>query len=241
MPFLNYITNMNDQIIDRLIFKEILNSQVSIESILIILALSTVIGMLIAKIYQKTFRGTSYSASFIFSLVLINIITAIVMLIIGSNLARAFGFIGALSIIRFRTAIKDTRDISFIFLSLIIGAAIGTENYHIAIISTIFITILIIVLDKINFGSHVSNSFFLTLDVDKNNHSKKDLKVSLDKYTSNHSLNSVNSVYGDDALLRYVYKININKKDTTSIISELQSLVGIKNISIVAADNYLNY
>lgn len=231
---------MND-ILEERILKEVLNSQVSVESILIVLVLSTALGLAISAVYKKTFRGTAYSASFIAALVLISIITANVMMIIGSNLARAFGFIGALSIIRFRTAIKDTRDLSFIFLSLIMGAAVGTQNYHIAVISTFFILMLVYALDRLNYGSFTNNAYFLTIDVHKKDFSENDFKPLLDRFTSSYSLNSVNSLFESEDVLRLVYKVGITKKSETEALSGFRRAAGVRNVTLSSADNYVSY
>ncbi len=112
-------------------------------------------GLLIALVYRFTYRGASYSASFVNSLVLLALITAVVILVIGNNLARAFGLVGAMSIIRFRTAVRDVQDIVFIFFSLTIGMAAGTGLNSVAIIGTIIIGLTIVLLDSIGFGQPV--------------------------------------------------------------------------------------
>ncbi|MDZ7346073.1 MAG: DUF4956 domain-containing protein, partial [candidate division KSB1 bacterium] len=79
--------------------------------VLINLVIAFVLGMLIATVYRLTFKGYAYSASLVNTLILITMVTTMVIMVIGNNLARAFGLVGAMSIIRFRTAVKDTRDI----------------------------------------------------------------------------------------------------------------------------------
>src|SRR3989338_10365740 len=107
-----------------------------------------VLSSLVVLVYQITHRGYSYSKNFVTSLILISLISTLVMMVIGNSLARAFALLGTFSIIRFRTAVKDSRDISFIFLSLVIGMAVGTNNYTIAIVGTILILLIILALDK---------------------------------------------------------------------------------------------
>lgn len=109
-------------------------------------------GLVIAVVYRFTYRGASYSASFVSALVLLCLITAVVILVIGNNLARAFGLVGAMSIIRFRTAVRDVQDIVFIFFSLTIGMAAGVGLNSVALIGTLFISLIIILLHNIGFG-----------------------------------------------------------------------------------------
>ena len=87
-----------------------------------------------------THRGTSYTQSFVFTLVLNGMVVALVMLIVGLNIARAFSLVGALSIIRFRNAVKETHDVGFIFFTMAIGMAVGTQFYTLAIVGPIVIS-----------------------------------------------------------------------------------------------------
>ena len=113
---------------------------------------SAVLSMVISVVYRQTHTGLSYSRSFVLSIVIMSVTVCFIMLIIGSNLARAFSLVGALSIVRYRNAIKDTQDISYIFLAIAVGMACGTKLYGIAIIFTIFSSALMLFLDKISFG-----------------------------------------------------------------------------------------
>ncbi len=102
--------------------------------------------------YRGTHRGVSYSQSFTQNLILICFVVSIVMLVIGSDIARAFTLVGALSIIRFRNAIKDTRDVGFIFFVMAIGMACGTRFYILAIITAFVGCGLIYFMTSTNFG-----------------------------------------------------------------------------------------
>ena len=94
--------------------------------IILVALLSAICTFVVCKVYQTTHRGTSYSQSYIHSLFLMALCTGIVMMIIGSNIARAFSLVGALSIIRFRTAVKDVRDTAYLFFAVVIGMGCGT-------------------------------------------------------------------------------------------------------------------
>ena len=94
--------------------------------VVLVAALSVLLTLVIAKVYQATHRGVSYSQSYIHSLFLMALCTGVVMMIIGSNIARAFSLVGALSIIRFRTAVKDVRDTAYLFFAIVVGMGCGT-------------------------------------------------------------------------------------------------------------------
>ncbi|MCD4664693.1 MAG: DUF4956 domain-containing protein, partial [Bacteroidales bacterium] len=108
-------------------------------TIIINILIALLCGLFIAWLYRKTYKGPGYSIGFLNSIVLLAMITSVVIMVIGNNLARAFGLVGTMSIIRFRTAIKDTQDIVYIFFGLAVGMAAGVGYYKIAIIGTLFI------------------------------------------------------------------------------------------------------
>lgn len=114
------------------------------------LSISFICGVLISIVYRVTYKGPNYSRTFVSSLIVLTIITSLVLLVIGNNLATAFGLVGAMSIIRFRTAVRDVQDIVFIFFSLGIGMASGVGLYLVAVIGTIFICLVLLLLSNTN-------------------------------------------------------------------------------------------
>ncbi|MDA1208686.1 MAG: DUF4956 domain-containing protein [bacterium] len=113
---------------------------------------SCLLGLLTAWVYKSTHRGLSYSQSFQFSLVLLTILGSVVMMVAAGSLTRAIGILGAFSLVRFRTAIKDPKDMAFILLSLSTGLAMGAEMYILAGMTTVFVSLVILVLTWANFG-----------------------------------------------------------------------------------------
>ncbi|MEX0827847.1 MAG: DUF4956 domain-containing protein, partial [Haliea sp.] len=91
--------------------------------------LSLVLGFALAFVYRYSHKGLSYSQSFTHTIIFVTLIVAIVMMVIGGSLTRAFALVGAMSIIRFRTVLKDTKDIAYVFGGLALGMAAGTSNY----------------------------------------------------------------------------------------------------------------
>jgi uncharacterized membrane protein YhiD involved in acid resistance len=123
--------------------------------------LAFLLGVFISYVYKITHKGLSYSQSFMLTIVFITLIVSMVIMVIGNNLARAFALVGALSIIRFRTVIKDTKDTAFIFLGLAAGMAAGTSSYFLAIAGSGFIALVAIGLNAINYGSFYKSEFIL--------------------------------------------------------------------------------
>ncbi|HZA14208.1 MAG TPA: DUF4956 domain-containing protein [Myxococcaceae bacterium] len=130
-------------------FKD-LTSAFTLTDVAIVMALSFVLTVGFAAVYRYTHRGTSYSQSFAQTLVVMGMVTAVIMLIIGSNIARAFSLVGALSVIRFRNAVKETRDVAFMFVAMAIGMACGTRFYLLAGFATSVISAVIILMHRVN-------------------------------------------------------------------------------------------
>ena len=146
------------------------NTSVSVTQMCVALLMALVLGLFIYIVYRATYRGTLYSKNFNLTLILVALITTVVMMIIGTNLALSLGMVGSLSIIRFRTAIKEPRDIAFLFWAVSIGLACGSEFYLAGILGSVLIAV---VLGLANLDLYDSVSFLLvvrgqeeTLDLD---------------------------------------------------------------------------
>ena len=121
------------------------------------LVLSTLLVLALIQTYRATHSGATYSAGFLQALFILAACTTLIMVVIGSNVARAFSLVGALSIVRFRTAIKDPRDVGFVFVALALGMACGTGFYLQAILFTLFLCGLLLVLARLNVGRAQAN------------------------------------------------------------------------------------
>lgn len=123
-----------------------------LSTLLLSLLLAFCLGQMAAWVYAWTHGGLSYSRGFTQSLVLLVVVAALVMYVIGDSLVAAFGLIGALAIIRFRNALKDTRDTVFVFASLILGMACGSQRYAVAVFGAFFLLAVALYLNFVSFG-----------------------------------------------------------------------------------------
>lgn len=114
------------------------------------LGLSFALSLVLAWVYRYTHRTATYSQGYVHTLVIMTTVVSLIMLVIGSNLARAFTLVGALSVVRFRNAMKETRDIGFIFMGLSIGMAVGTGFYPLAVLATAMLGGFVIILHKLD-------------------------------------------------------------------------------------------
>lgn len=124
--------------------------------IILVLVLSFILSTFVGFVYRATHRNISYSQSYVQTLVVVAMVVAVLMLVVGSNIARAFALVGAFSVVRFRNALKETRDVGFIFLAMAIGMATGTRFYALAVASSISICVVILLMTKMNaFASNI--------------------------------------------------------------------------------------
>ena len=110
-------------------------------------------GLAMSIFYRIIYRGANYSVTYVNSLVLLSLVASIVVVVIGNNVARAFGLVGALSIIRFRTVVRDTLDLVFIFISLAVGMACGVGMNGVAVVGTLAAGAVILALTFTHFSA----------------------------------------------------------------------------------------
>lgn len=212
----------------------------SYQEIVINIVLASILGFGLSVVYRYTHKGLSYSQSFTQTLFFVAIIVAIVMMVIGSSLARAFALVGALSIIRFRTVVKDTRDIAFIFLALAVGMAAGTSNYFLALTSAVFVSVLAIITYKLNFGALYKSEFILRFSFDQNHDTAAYLEIIKEFSKSSNMLHIEPS--GDRQTLRLTYDIALqDDKTAEKMTTSLGNIEGITEVVLIAAKSDVDY
>lgn len=217
------------------------NQNVSFWGLVFNLVFAFILSLVIAFVYKKTHRGLSYSQSYVFSLVILTILASVIMMVIGNTLTRAVALLGAFTIIRFRTAVKDTKDISFILFALISGMAVGTNNYAIALISVIVISLVVYVLTKINFGSIQRHDYVLTFSFNKQKMPAEAYEVVFKKYLKAYDLLNINSRESGKIMdltfnLRFLAGVN-----PSEMIGELSALSGLEKVNLIMAKNDIEY
>ncbi len=186
--------------------------------------LSFILSYFIAFLYKTTHKGLSYSQSFTVTLVLFSGIAACAIMIIGNSLARAFGLAGALTIIRFRTVIKDPKDIAYLFWSLVVGLACGTGVYSIAFIGTSMIALAIVILNRSNFGSIRKHDYILRFYHDTSLGNGNDIQQMLEKYLKSCFLQHM-SAHKAGKMFEFSYNIHfIDDRQQNVFIKELSAL-----------------
>ncbi len=219
-------------------FNNIFNVTASPQQIFLNLIVALVAGIIISVFYRKSYNGPGYQASFVNSLILLVIITSIVIMVIGNNLARAFGLVGAMSIIRFRTAVKETQDIMYIFFSLAIGMAVGVSQYGLALFGSFFIGIITYVLSKSRFSTPIKSDLLLQFTYDSNENDSDVYTKLIDSYCKKSKLINAKAI-GPDDLLELSYYVGFkNKQKTTEFVQKLRKLNGIENVNLFYDEEY---
>lgn len=206
---------------------------ISFFDVLLNIGLAFVYGIIISVIYRLTYIGHSYSSSFVNALIILSMVTSLVIMVIGNNLARAFGLVGAMSIIRFRTVVKDTRDIVFVFFALASGMAAGSGNHVIGIVGSIVVGLVVIILFLANYGSVRQKELLLQFYMAPINGEENIYLPVFRKYLTQYSLLNVKSVRLGQ-FLELSFHVRMKNPDFhQKFISELSGLEGIERISIV--------
>lgn len=209
----------------------------TINDILINFLIAVILGMVIYISYRLSHSGAVYSARFNVSLVMLTLITALVMNVIGNNISLSLGMVGALSIVRFRTAIKDPRDTAYVFWAIAVGVCCGVSDYMTAGIGSAVIFFFLLF-----FGAVQSNEKYLLVvrgisnrDLDIEQIVRTYYKEKAILRVKNTSKNSVELIYELSAKLIKTSESNVN-----SITEKLYDLEGISNVNIVCQNDEIN-
>lgn len=233
----NSIQLNQSNIIDTIKFGEIYNPS----EILINLIIAFFLGFIISLVYKKTHKGLSYSQSFVLTNIFVCVIVSMVIMVIGNNLARAFALVGALSIIRFRTVVKDTKDTAFIFWSLAAGMASGTGSYFLAVSGTAIISMIALVLYYTNYGSIFKSEFIIQFRSRNSAKNKKNYNKIFSEYCKSSTLLNAESS-GDGQSLKLSFDIVLKENKTyDEFIQKLSKVSGLSEVVAVAAKNDVDY
>jgi len=210
------------------------------QNVLLSLLLAFVLGQVLAWVYYFTHSGLSYSRTFVQSLVLITVVVAVIMAVIGNNIITAFGLMGALAIIRFRNVVKDTRDIVFVFCTLVVGMAAGSQRYAIAIVGTVILSLITIYLHLTGFGSHRPHNGFLRFNFDGHVGPKHPVLSILKRFCGNFTLISAQDDGVSGSSIEYAYQLMIRStKKNEQMLAELGKIEGVKNVSLTMQEQLL--
>ncbi len=205
----------------------------SLESTLLALLLAFVLGQVIAWTYAWTHSGLSYSRSFTQSLVLMTLVVSLVMFVIGNSIITAFGLIGALALIRFRNVLKDTRDTVFVFISLVVGMAVGSQRYLVAILGTVALLLVVWYMNATRFGTLGRYDGYLTVRVSRAGLGRRESTDLLDRFCRAVKPISTRQS-GEEESAEFVYQVGLRDRDRSpELLSALRGLDHVTHVSLV--------
>lgn len=201
---------------------------------------AAVVGVVLAIVYRSTHKGLSYSQSFTQTIVFIALVVALVMMTVRNSLATAFTLVGALSIIRFRTVVKDTRDTAFVFAALALGMGAGLGYWELTGIGVVTVSALAFLMHLTNFGALYKSEFILRFTYDQS----KDSAAYLQRIGEHSKRSNVLHIEpsGDGASLRLTYDIAL-QKDTTAekLTTALSRADGVSDVVLLVGRNDVDY
>ena len=201
-------------------------TSVSVLDMVLTIALSFCIGLFIYLIYKKTYRGVMYSESFGTTLIALTMITATVILAVTSNVVLSLGMVGALSIVRFRTAIKEPLDIAFLFWSIAAGIILAAGMIPLAVIGSVVIGIILLIFVNRKSSTH---PYIIVLNC-QNNDAEVNAMNYLDQCVAKKVVKSKSAAHGSS-------EINVEvrlKDDNTDFISKLSEMSGVNSAVMVS-------
>lgn len=192
------------------------------------LGLGFVVGSVIALVYKKTYRGVLYSPSFAITLIMLTLITTPVVMCIKSDIALSMGMVGALSIVRFRTAVKDPMDTAYMFWALTMGILLGAGLHLIALIVVLCIAVLMFILTFVKFSS--PNSYLLVIHYDE--YCEQAINAELRRSVKGFKLRSKSLTRAGAEM---TFEIRLNERH--EIVTRMLDIEGVHDATLVACQS----
>lgn len=183
-------------------------TELTLPHALLTIMLAIVVGLIISFTYMKTSSRSGYSPNFTLTMVVLPAIVAIIILLIGSNIARAFSLAGAFSIIRFRSAPGDPKDIAYVLFTMAAGLAIGVGSFGYAVLFTICLCLLMFILNATKFGAKKTTQLMLKVTIPEDLSYEEALDAVFKKYQVNYELKKVRTTELG-SLFELVYMISM--------------------------------
>lgn len=209
------------------------STTLSTTEVIINFTVALILGLVVFISYRTAHTRVVYSARFNVSVLMLTMITTLVMSVIGNNIALSLGMVGALSIVRFRTAIKDPRDTAYIFWGIAIGICCGVADYTVAIIGTVFIFVLLVI-----FGMVQDNQRYL-LVIRAGRASEKEIMNAVKEFYENKAELRVNNstVETTEFIYELSQKMMDKAKDKGNISEVLYGIENVTSVNVVAQND----
>lgn len=199
------------------------------------LLLALALSMVVSWVYVATYQGLSYVRSFATTLAIAGVVSALVMLAIGDDIARGLGLVGAITVIRFRTTLKDTRDLMFAFVALAIGVACGVLAFPVAILGTAVFCAAMTYLSFSSFGSRRLYNAVLRVQVPSGSEEQRSVGQALARFTPSFVLINMRDLGGGTQ--EHVYHLKLrDAAEKGQILQSLSAIPGVSGATLLMQD-----
>ncbi|MBQ4434908.1 MAG: DUF4956 domain-containing protein [Clostridia bacterium] len=194
-------------------------------NVALVLIAALIAGIIISLVYKKTYRGVLYSPNFSLTLIMLTLVTAPVVMAIGSNVALSMGMVGALSIVRFRTAVKEPLDTVYMFWAITMGILLGAGQYIISLVVVITISVILLVLSFVHFRN--PNSYLLVMHYDE--YAEGDIEAELRRSVRFSRLRSKTVTRAGAEM---TYEVRMDQK--ADLVGRMLDIEGVHDATLVA-------
>ncbi|MDI3284486.1 DUF4956 domain-containing protein [Polyangium sp. 15x6] len=207
---------------------------------LVSLLLAFGLGQAIAVVYMATFRGLSYSRSTVHGMAMGSVITCMLMLAVGSSIAAGIGMAGGLSAVRFRTSLRDPRDIIFIFAALGVGMATGAQAHGAAILGTIIFAIGFVLLHFTGYGARHQPDGLLRFAAPAGPEAEEAIMKILRSHCRSFALVTLREA-AQGTIMEHAYQISVRTPDLRSpLVSNLKAIPGVQDVALLLQEPTLD-
>ncbi len=189
-----------------------------------VLAVSLLLGLCIYAVYRRCFMGVVYDHSFAISLVIMTVLVSVIIVTISSNVMLSLGMVGALSIVRYRTAVKSPLDLMFLFWAITTGIAVGATYYYIGIVAFLFVAVVFFVLRNVRGGSE---TYMLVLECSADLPVEEEVRRALASYQT-----KVRSKVVRNNRAELTVEV-LMKDDNMNVVNVISQIEGVDNVTMV--------
>lgn len=205
-------------------FLNLVPEQMDPVTLIVTMAVAFLVGMGIFYIYRKCFIGVVYDHSFNLSLVIMTVLVSVIIVTISTNVTLSLGMVGALSIVRYRTAVKNPLDLMFLFWAITSGIAIGAKYYYIGILTLIFVAAIMMILRRIK-GDH--NLYILIVNYDSSMELEEEVRRKLMEYNG-----KLRSKIVKDHITELTMELHL-KVENMNLTDVLSAIDGVHDVTLV--------
>jgi uncharacterized membrane protein YhiD involved in acid resistance len=203
------------------------------------LSLAFALAFVWATVYRKTHSGVAYSRSFFLALILVAPIVSMIMMAIGSNVALSLGLVGSLSVIRFRTVIKDTKDMVFLFFAVALGLCAGANAWMLATIGTFMVSLVAVLIPRVSYTRAAASDYILVFRSSLQDPWKALPEDTQGMVTWKQLRGATDADHGTE--FEYTYNVRFAAKaNPETLVKEISKNENISRVTLIAPENHLD-